>query len=59
MKASKWYLGMIMGTLATGMLVNQAEAVPSFARQTGLAASRTRRPRRGPARSLGRGQRAG
>ena len=37
MKASKWYLGMIMGTLATGMLVNQAEAVPSFARQTGMA----------------------
>ena len=39
MKASnnKWYLGIVMGTLATGLLVNQAEAVPSFARQTGMA----------------------
>lgn len=37
MKHNKLYLGLLVGTLATGLLVNQAEAVPSFARQTGLA----------------------
>lgn len=37
MKQKKLFLGLIVGTLATGLLVNQAEAVPSFARQTGLA----------------------
>ncbi|MEJ2392589.1 MAG: hypothetical protein P8019_14475, partial [Gammaproteobacteria bacterium] len=30
-------MGLAIGTLATGLLINQAEAVPSFARQTGLA----------------------
>lgn len=37
MKYKKLYLGLAIGTFATGLLVNQAEAVPSFARQTGLA----------------------
>ena len=37
MKHNKLYLGLVVGTLATGLLVNQAEAVPSFARQTGMA----------------------
>jgi hypothetical protein len=37
MKRQKLYLGLLVGTLATGLLVNQAEAVPSFARQTGMA----------------------
>lgn len=37
MKQKKLYLGLLMGTLATGLLVNQAEAVPSFSRQTGMA----------------------
>ncbi len=37
MKHIKWYLGILVGTLATGLFVNQAEAVPSFARQTGMA----------------------
>lgn len=37
MKHNKLYLGLLVGTLATGLLVNQAEAVPSFARQTGMA----------------------
>jgi iron:rusticyanin reductase len=37
MKHKKLYMGLAIGTLATGLLINQAEAVPSFARQTGLA----------------------
>lgn len=37
MKQKKLYLGLLVGTLATGLLVNQAEAVPSFSRQTGMA----------------------
>jgi len=37
MKNKKLYLGLLVGTMATGLLVNQAEAVPSFARQTGMA----------------------
>ena len=37
MQQRKLYLGLLVGTMATGLLVNQAEAVPSFARQTGMA----------------------
>ena len=37
MKHRNLYLGLLVGTMATGLLVNQAEAVPSFARQTGMA----------------------
>lgn len=37
MKHNKLYLGLAVGMFATGLLVNQAEAVPSFARQTGMA----------------------
>ena len=37
MKNKKLYLGVLMGALASGTLVNQASAVPSFARQTGMA----------------------
>jgi len=37
MKNKKLYLGLLVGMMATGLLVNQAEAVPSFARQTGMA----------------------
>ncbi len=37
MKHNKLYMGLLVGTMATGLLVNQAEAVPSFARQTGMA----------------------
>ena len=34
---NKLYLGLLAGTLASGLLVNQAEAVPSFSRQTNMA----------------------
>lgn len=37
MKKNKLLLGLLLGTCATGLWVNQAEAVPSFARQTGMA----------------------
>ena len=37
MKNKKLYMGVLMGALASGTLVNQASAVPSFARQTGMA----------------------
>jgi len=34
---NKLYLGLLAGALASSLLVNQAEAVPSFARQTNMA----------------------
>ena len=37
MKRYKLYIGLLVGTMASGVLVNQAQAVPSFARQTGMA----------------------
>ena len=37
MKKNKLYLGLLLGAFASSLLLSQAEAVPSFARQTGMA----------------------